>query len=495
MRIFCDSPSPSCPGTDNPVANFSSEAPDQTIWLSTNYGFYQPPGTVFPPGNPDCVVFAQSSVNVGDANDCGQFAQLECVNGVQIYEPSPTCIVTPSGPSGPTNHPLPFTPGHADKPDLSGFNGFSCNDQDYSFSIPLVGGAPPVALTVTDGNLPPGLTLAPDGTLSGHPTSPGSFTFTVTATDANNHSSSKVMHFTVLGISSSIPSVEACIPCSVQIQGGGGADTFEVTRGSLPTGLSMDEFGLITGTPDGSSVGNNIFTVTVTDNFFNSCSQQVVMQVTPATGTCFSNGNPPDADSTPGNPYFFQLIPTKPATTAYQYNVVFGALPPGLSINSTTGLISGQATTPGSYPFTVFLSGVCQPCSQDFTITVTITVDIKVGGNECTWGGFGGYIQASVSTGAPDQTLVPPNCFTTYKMTFSSQKVRLGQAFTAQIFCDFAPANSKPPHGDMNASECQIVGAGAHTITINGITTGDLYIPYIPDLDWGQIQHFSVIIT
>ncbi|MDQ6831888.1 MAG: Ig domain-containing protein, partial [Chloroflexota bacterium] len=53
----------------------------------------------------------------------------------------------------------------------------------YSQTITASGGTAPYTFAVTSGTLPPGLTLATNGTLSGTPTSAGSFTFTVTATD------------------------------------------------------------------------------------------------------------------------------------------------------------------------------------------------------------------------------------------------------------------------------------------------------------------------
>jgi len=53
----------------------------------------------------------------------------------------------------------------------------------YSQTITASGGTGPYTFAVTMGTLPPGLTLATNGTLSGTPTSAGSFTFVVTATD------------------------------------------------------------------------------------------------------------------------------------------------------------------------------------------------------------------------------------------------------------------------------------------------------------------------
>jgi len=53
----------------------------------------------------------------------------------------------------------------------------------YSQTITASGGTGPYTFAVTMGALPPGLTLATNGTVSGKPTGAGSFTFTVTATD------------------------------------------------------------------------------------------------------------------------------------------------------------------------------------------------------------------------------------------------------------------------------------------------------------------------
>ena len=41
----------------------------------------------------------------------------------------------------------------------------------------------------------------------------------------------------------------------------------------------------------------------------------------------------------------------------YTWSVVNGALPPGLSLNASTGVISGITTTKGTYNFTVRCQG------------------------------------------------------------------------------------------------------------------------------------------
>jgi hypothetical protein len=55
----------------------------------------------------------------------------------------------------------------------------------YSQTFTASGGAPPYRFAVTLGALPPGLTLTQAGVLSGTPTTPGTFRFSVRPTDAN----------------------------------------------------------------------------------------------------------------------------------------------------------------------------------------------------------------------------------------------------------------------------------------------------------------------
>jgi YVTN family beta-propeller protein len=53
----------------------------------------------------------------------------------------------------------------------------------YSQSVSAVGGSGPLTYTLAGGTLPPGLALAPDGTISGTPTADGFYTFTLSASD------------------------------------------------------------------------------------------------------------------------------------------------------------------------------------------------------------------------------------------------------------------------------------------------------------------------
>jgi hypothetical protein len=61
----------------------------------------------------------------------------------------------------------------------------------YNTQITTVNGVAPVTLTLASGTLPPGITLAANGTLAGTPTTPGFFNFTVQAVDSASGTASQ----------------------------------------------------------------------------------------------------------------------------------------------------------------------------------------------------------------------------------------------------------------------------------------------------------------
>ncbi|WP_206543617.1 beta strand repeat-containing protein, partial [Sphingomonas sanguinis] len=67
----------------------------------------------------------------------------------------------------------------------------------YSQALATTGGTAPYSYAVTAGALPAGLTLSSNGTLSGTPTAAGTFSLTVTATDAQNFTAARAYTLTV----------------------------------------------------------------------------------------------------------------------------------------------------------------------------------------------------------------------------------------------------------------------------------------------------------
>lgn len=60
----------------------------------------------------------------------------------------------------------------------------------YYQQLTASGGSGPYTWSITEGTLPPGLSLTSEGVLSGTPSSPGTFNFVITATDTKKASAS-----------------------------------------------------------------------------------------------------------------------------------------------------------------------------------------------------------------------------------------------------------------------------------------------------------------
>lgn len=142
---------------------------------------------------------------------------------------------------------------------------------------------------------------------------------------------------------------------------------WSVTKGSLPAGLSLNaSSGVVSGTPTTS--GTAIFTVTVTDSKAKTASRELRMEVA-AAALSIGPASLPAGRVRAG--YRAELSGTG-SIRPYQWSIADGALPAGLSIDGSTGVISGAPTAPGQSSFTVLLRGRDgQQASRAYTIEVT----------------------------------------------------------------------------------------------------------------------------
>ncbi len=151
----------------------------------------------------------------------------------------------------------------------------------YSQSITASGGTAPYAFSLSNGTLPPGMNLSSSGaasaSISGTPTAQGSYTFTITATDALGCSVAQI--YTVVVNNSSCPVLSitpAILPAALigipysqtmTASGGSAPYTFALSAGQLPAGLALSSASpttaLLSGTPTTS--GNYAFSIQVAD--------------------------------------------------------------------------------------------------------------------------------------------------------------------------------------------------------------------------------------
>jgi hypothetical protein len=143
----------------------------------------------------------------------------------------------------------------------------------YTGSIPVTGGTAPYACTINSGTLPVGLTLGAHCAITGTPTTAGSSTVNVTATDSAtpvNTTTGPVVvtvnpipKLTLTGV---LPNATLNVAYTQTLHASGGLApyTYAITAGALPGGITLSAGGVISGTP--TAVGASSFTVTATDS-------------------------------------------------------------------------------------------------------------------------------------------------------------------------------------------------------------------------------------
>ncbi|MGH9799819.1 MAG: Ig domain-containing protein, partial [Blastocatellia bacterium] len=228
---------------------------------------------------------------------------------------------------------------------------------NFSQLLSQTGGVNTITWSVSAGNLPPGLSLNPtSGGLSGIPTAAGIFNFTARATDVNNCFGEQTYSLTIdcQSLSLSPASLNpAMIVTSYSQQltltGGGGATTWTVTSGALPSGITLNQTsGLLSGLPNVPGTFN--FTIKATINSTGCFGQQAyTLVITCPTITVdpptISNGNL-------GVPYSQQFTQIGGAVGNSTWTISSGSLPNNMTL-SAMGLLSGAPTMSGSYPITV----------------------------------------------------------------------------------------------------------------------------------------------
>lgn len=261
------------------------------------------------------------TISATDASGCAgsqDYVITITCNGVTITVAPPSLS---SGPVGSPYGPVTFTPS---------------------------GGSAPYALAET-GALPPGMTYAA-GILSGTPTQPGAFPVTVTATDANGCTGQ-----TVYSLVTTCPTITVTNPATTtgtagtpfsqpfSQTGGSGTTTFSTTS-TLPTGLTLNSDGTLHGT----TTQTGTFPIVVVATDANGCNG------TGATYTlviaCQSIGvtNPGTAAGTEGSSFDQAFTATGTLGTVTWSTA--SPLPAGLTLNSSTGHLSGTPTQTGTFP-------------------------------------------------------------------------------------------------------------------------------------------------
>jgi hypothetical protein len=260
----------------------------------------------------------------------------------------------------------------------------------YSFTFTGAGGcgpALPYQYSLIGGSLPPGLTLASSGHVSGTPTNAGGWSFWVNLSDENPPSaswcvpSSAQREFTItingagspapgpspgpapapapaLSITtSSLPmaTVGATYSTTLSASGGSGTKTWTVAAGSLPAGLSLSSNGVVGGTP--TAPGTASFTANVSAG---GASSQRQFSLGVAAGLAIAA--PATKVAEVAVPLTIELNATG-GSAPYRWELTQGSLPTHVGFigdqgNGSTALIKGVPATAGSFPLTFRVTDV-----------------------------------------------------------------------------------------------------------------------------------------
>jgi sugar lactone lactonase YvrE len=340
----------------------------------------------------------------------------------------------------------------------------------YSQTISASGGSGSYSYAVTGGTLPAGLSLnSSSGLLSGTPTTAGGSTFIITATDTvatgtgapytgSQSYSPMVVQIVLSPTTLSTPVIGTAYNVTLTASGGTGPYTFTILSGSLPAGMSLSATGVLSGTPTG--VGSFTFTVQAQDSTSAGSggpytgSRSYSVTIAAPTIVVAPNTLP---NARVGVPYS-QTISASGGSGSYSYAVTGGALPAGLSLNSSTGLLSGTPTTAGA---------------STFIITATDTVATGTG---APFTGSQSYSPMVVQIVLSPTTLTTPVIGTAYNVTLSASGGTGPYTFT--VLSGSLPAGMSLSAGGVLSGTPTAVGSFTFTIQAQDSSSGGSGGPY-----------------
>ena len=268
---------------------------------------------------------------------------------------------------------------------------------------------------------------------------------------------------------------------------------------TLPPGLNLTTNGILTGTPTQSGSFNLFITANDTSATPQSTTVQFTLQVNgPLAITTTTLPNAPTDSGSPAIPYSVQIQTSGGAGGATAFSVVSGSLPPSITLNPATGVLSSSSVTDPAttYNFTIQAVSAGPPSStatQAFTLTLVPfftggTPNILPAGTEgaaysqnitssggivpYTYQYFSGTLPPGLSISAVNTTTGKvsgtPTSAGTYNFTFQATDSSVpAQGYTEQLTVTIRP---QPPTALIASPQ----GVGIVTLTWNPSVSGDV---------------------
>src|SRR5437660_2466186 len=333
------------------VAPYSWSATGLPAGLALNSGTGQISGTPSTAGN------YTMTASVRDSQSSPAAVSKACPMGITSTPPSALAITTSTLPAG--------TAGSS-----------------YSAVLQATGGATPYSWSAT--GLPAGLALSTNtGQISGTPSTAGNYTVSASVRDSGTSPAAMSKTFT-LGITSTPPPALAITTTSLSagtagssystvLQATGGATPYSWSATGLPAGLALNSgTGQISGTP--STAGNYTVAASVRDSQSSplTASKAFTLSITASTPSPVSILTTSLPTATSGSSYN-TMLQASGGVSPYLWSITTGQLPLGLSLNASTGVISGTPSASGTYGFTAAVrdaQSTPQTASQALQVTV-----------------------------------------------------------------------------------------------------------------------------
>ncbi len=255
----------------------------------------------------------------------------------------------------------------------------------YTFQFQGEEGCLPYRFKYLNGTVPPGLRITEDGRLTGTPTLAGTFNFWV-ALDDNSGPQNPFCQFPSLQsqgeftmivlpdlavTTASLPPAVAGTPYSVQLEFSnpevGWPVIWDITQGALPAGITLSESGVISGTTTGPDT--KTFVVRAREPFRRFGEKELTLTVAAALQA---------RSAVRTGEVGLRYTGSVPATGGLHpltWSVARGALPGGLSLNPSTGAISGVPRAAGSFALTFAVSDAA---GQQVTVPASIRIAARL---------------------------------------------------------------------------------------------------------------------
>ena len=250
----------------------------------------------------------------------------------------------------------------------------------YNVTLAATGGiAPYGAWQITSGVLPGGLYMTSAGQIQGTPNASGNFSFTAQVSDSEAVPDSAQKTFTMsVGplaiLTTGLPTATLNSPYSTTLAAGGSAATpftWTVSSGALPSGLTLNANGTITGTasaPDCTTPAP--FTVKVTDATNAFALMTYTMSVTGPIRITTTSLSPAIVLNTP-----FSSLSASCGSGTRTWSIQSGALPLGVTFpGGTNSAFSGQPKQNGNFPIVAKVTDASGAATQNLTL-VSVAID------------------------------------------------------------------------------------------------------------------------